>query len=107
MSWTGLRMTGGPVKGMYGDCGGGSSRRLGSNPDRPCGLLDPCASKGACTGLRGPLVEQCTGGYPVVLAPTQACGSLDPGTVDGWKYSSGSRVDAGRFDPSPAIAVDS
>ena len=65
MSWTGLRMTGGPVKGMYGDCGGGSSRRLGSNPDRPCGLLDPCASKGACTGLRGPLVQQCTGGYPV------------------------------------------
>src|SRR5216684_3440684 len=50
---------------MYGDCGGGSSRRLRSNPDRPCGLLDPCASKGACTGLRGPLVQQCTGGYPV------------------------------------------
>ncbi len=56
---------GGPAKGMYGDCGVGSSRRLGSNPDRPCGLLDPCASGGACTGLRGPLVQQCTGGYPV------------------------------------------
>src|SRR5450759_139703 len=56
---------GGPAKRMYGDCGGGSSRRVRSNPDRPCGLLDPCASKGACTGLRGPLVQQCTGGYPV------------------------------------------
>src|SRR5712691_3727711 len=59
---------GGPAKGMYGDCGVGSSRRLGSNPDRPCGLLDPCASGGACTGLRGPLVQQCTGGYPVEKA---------------------------------------
>src|ERR1019366_8555107 len=56
---------GGPAKRMYGHCGGGSSRRVRSNPDRPCGLLDPCASKGACTGLRGPLVQQCTGGYPV------------------------------------------
>src|SRR3954471_21055369 len=40
------------------------------------------------------------------LAPTQTCGSRAPGTVDGWKYSSGSRSGSGRTDPSETIAVD-
>src|SRR5215831_20452601 len=43
----------------------------------------------------------------LAASPTQTCGSGEPGTVDGWWYSSGSRVGSGRVEPSGTMAVDS